>query len=205
MSTRIFLVITALTALAVVVCIRWIDYPLATLLSHYHHRVTNADIPNFLLPGCLLLVALAWATYRCCTVAGRWPSVARSARAIGIVTPVVFIVKEVVQHLFGRVFPRAILWHRDLAEFQFFHANLLRGGFPSGHMMIAASLLLVVGRYTRVPHWVLLAAGIALGVALIVTDYHFLSDVVAGAYGGYVVESTIHNWKSGSSTTKQRN
>jgi membrane-associated phospholipid phosphatase len=184
-----------LTLLVAAVCIRWIDYPLASFLGRHQSYAANRDIPNFLLPGCLLLVALAWATYRYCTVSGRWPSVARLARAIGIVTPVVFIVKELAQHLFDLVFPRPLLWHIDLAEFRNLHANLLHGAFPSGHMMIAVSLLLVLGRYTRSPQWVLLAVGIALGAALIVTDYHFLSDVVAGAYGGYAVERIMQRWK----------
>jgi membrane-associated phospholipid phosphatase len=193
-----------LTALVVAACIRWIDYPLASFLGHHQSHAANRDIPNFLLPGCLGLVVLAWATYRYCTAAGRWPSVAQLARAIGIVTPVVFIVKELAQHLFDLVFPRPLLWHIDLAEFRNLHANLLHGAFPSGHMMIAVSLLLVLGRYTRLPLWVLLATGIALGAALIVTDYHFLSDVIAGAYGGFFVERFTRRFDSKQSTTRQR-
>ena len=39
MTFRTFLILTALTALAVVVCIRWIDYPLATFLSNHFAAV----------------------------------------------------------------------------------------------------------------------------------------------------------------------
>ena len=85
-----------------------------------------------------------------------------------------------------------IRWVDYPLAFRFFHADLSRGGFPSGRMMIAASLLLAFGRFSPVPRSVWLAAGIALGLALVITNYHFLGDVVAGAYGGFAVDWAVH-------------
>jgi membrane-associated phospholipid phosphatase len=197
MTTRTFLIVTVVSALALAACITWIDYPLAAFLGHQHRHVTKTVIPNLLLPGCLLLVGAAWGVYRFNRVTGRWRPIAAPARAIGITVPVIYIVKEFAQHFFGRLFPRAFLMHPDFLGFRFFHTNYFRGGFPSGHMMITVCLLLTLSRVYRLPRLVWIGLGIALGAALVATNYHFLGDVVAGAYGGFVVEGCMRAWASG--------
>ena len=196
MNTRTFLlIVTVLATFTVVVCIRWIDYPLAFLINQItaHHRiyVTKMKIPDILLPGCILLVTSAWAIYYYCTVTNRFFSIVPLAKTIGIILPIVYIVKEVTQLFFGRVYPRAILVNPLLQQFRFFHENYVRGGFPSGHMMIATALLLVLRKHSPLlrPAW--LSLGIVLRATLVVTDYHFLGDVIAGAYFGFIIEHVV--------------
>ena len=71
-------------------------------------------------------------------------------------------------------------------------------------MMIGVSLLLTLSRFYRLPRLVWLGAGIALAAALITTNNHFLGDVVAGAYGGFVVESYSRKWTSGDGKEVER-
>lgn len=197
--TKKFLMITLFAMFAIVICVRWVDYPLALAVSRVllRHRIyiTKTTFPDLLLPGSLILITIAWTSYRYCIVANRLPSIVPLFKKIGIVLPIVYIVKEFAQYCFGRVSSRAILLNPDLQQFCFFHENLLRGGFPSGHMMIATPLLLVLSRYysTLRPLW--FGLGIALGASLVLTDYHFLGDVIAGAYGGFVVERIVVGFK----------
>ena len=54
-------------------------------------------------------------------------------------------------------------------------------------MLVIAAIAAVLWRsYPRFA--MVYAAGLlAMGVALVLTDYHFLGDVIAGAYGGLLV------------------
>ncbi len=68
-----------------------------------------------------------------------------------------------------------------------FHGGRGYQSFPSGHTVDAAAPAAVLARL--VPRlWPLSVALVAaVGAGLVVSDYHFLSDVLAGAYVGTVV------------------
>jgi len=191
-TARKCLVVTVSSAIFVAVCIVWTDYPLASLIDRtlvrHHITTTKINIPDLLLPGCIALVIIAWASYCFCKLTGRFPSVVRLALSIGTVTPCVYVVKEIAQHFFGRVYPRAILLHPQLQQFRFFHENFVRGGFPSGHMMVITPLLLMLCGFSPKLRLIWIGLGLALGAALIATNYHFLGDVIAGAYLGFVAD-----------------
>lgn len=76
-----------------------------------------------------------------------------------------------------------------------FQGNDATGSFPSGHTAIAFATLLPIGLlYKRfLPLCLVLAS--AEGFSMMVMDYHFLSDVLAGAWVGVIctllVKSTI--------------
>ena len=58
-------------------------------------------------------------------------------------------------------------------------------------VVVSVALLAALCRYyPKFRPWCLLL-GVLLGVALIATEYHFLSDVIAGAYLGVVVEAAV--------------
>ena len=203
---RTFFSITVLTELFIVICILWIDYPLAALLSrlpmHHGIRITKVQIPDLLYPGSLLLVAVALTWYYFCIVTDRFSSTRSLARSISIVMPSIYFVKELLQHFFGRVYPRDMLLNPHLQEFRFFHENIIRGGFPSGHMMVITPLLFILCRFSPALRPLWYGTGIALGTALVITNYHFLGDVIAGALAGFVAD---HMWvmMSGQSMTKK--
>ena len=98
--------------------------------------------------------------------------------------PLAYLLKSLLQFIFGRVSTRQ--WLRD-GGFMGFHWLSPFGDFrdfPSGHMTVATALLAVVWWfYPRLRPAV--AAGLfLLAFALVATDYHFLSDVIAGTYAG---------------------
>jgi membrane-associated phospholipid phosphatase len=105
--------------------------------------------------------------------------------------PASYVVKSLLKFLFGRINTREWLLHPELYGFHWFQGYGLNAGFPSGHMAVfitlAASLWRFYPRY-RVIYSIYL---LTLAVALIATNYHFLSDVIAGAYLGTVVEACL--------------
>ncbi len=189
------LAITAASLLSVVICISWIDYPLASVIDRFltHHGIflSRTEIPDLLLPGSALFVIIAWVGYWFCKAKNRFSHIAPFARYIGIVIPFVFVVKGLAQFSFGRVYPRVMLVNPDFREFRFFHENLVRGGFPSGHIMVAVPLLIVLCKFSPALRRLWIGLGIALGAALVVTNYHFLGDVMAGAYLGWFVDRVL--------------
>ena len=56
--------------------------------------------------------------------------------------------------------------------------------FPSGHMVLAASFAGVFMRLYRVSIWPLSALLLLGATLLILGDWHFLSDVIAGTFVG---------------------
>ncbi len=103
----------------------------------------------------------------------------------GAALPAAYILKTFFRFVFGRTGPRDWLLSHRRIEFHWFH-NFTIGSFPSGHMTVfaafGAAVLIYFPQY-RKPVYIFLTL---LGAALIGTDYHFLSDVIAGAYLGFV-------------------
>ena len=105
--------------------------------------------------------------------------------------PASFVVKTVLKSVFGRTSTRHWIYypnHPSLNELHWLQGKGLRlTGFPSGHMAVFTAIALVTVRYypgSRTVCWSLLTA---LALALILTDYHFVADVIAGAYVGFIV------------------
>ncbi len=110
---------------------------------------------------------------------------------MGSALPAVFISKTVLKDVFGGTNTRTWLVHPSLLEFHWFQGGGDFQGFPSGHMAIFTVLLFGIGRYfprLRPPCIGLL---IALALALMLTEYHFLSDIVAGFSVGVIIDLIV--------------
>jgi membrane-associated phospholipid phosphatase len=106
-----------------------------------------------------------------------------------------FGLKNELKWVFSRDWPLTwthnnLSWITDHAYgFQWFQGKILQGNdatgsFPSGHTAIAFASLLPVGLiYRRLLLWSVILATME-GCAMIIMDYHFLSDVLAGALAG---------------------
>jgi membrane-associated phospholipid phosphatase len=80
-------------------------------------------------------------------------------------------------------------------EFKWFNP-LESGGFPSGHMIIVTAFLTAVWLYYprfRTSAVVILTI---LSVALLLTSYHFVSDIIAGVYFGILITVSIDKFFS---------
>jgi membrane-associated phospholipid phosphatase len=180
----------ALSGVAILIAILWLDRPIATLSYDTFHRVTVVSgfthAPSFFDVVTLLLLLV---------LIGR-----RLARTPFGKLDLVLILCELGQAgtrtaiaslkvLFGRTWP--LYHHPSLILDGAYGFNFLRTGsafesFPSGHMASIAALLgvfwICYPRYRRLYAVSLLS----LAVALVVGDYHFLSDVLAGGLVGYL-------------------
>ena len=148
---------------------------------------TTATIPDLLL----LLVgsgtAAMWTVYCYLVTRGVENSQTRFLKLAATVLPISYLLKSFLQFAFGRINTRSWLLVSGPIDFRLFHGSGDRGGFPSGHMTVFTAFFAAV--WCCYPRYRTLSASLLLilGVALIVTDYHFLSDVIAGAYTGLLL------------------
>ena len=152
------------------------------LLSLYTSRV-----PNLLLPAVLVLSAAMWVLYLRGVRRGERDGRSAFFLLTGTALPATFVVKLALKHVFGRMTPRAWLENPSDLSFHWFQGGGDLMGFPSGHMAVFTTLAVACGLFFPKTRAACVAGIVALGVALIVTGEHFLSDVFAGGYVGWVV------------------
>lgn len=184
------------TAVLVVVSYLWLDRPLAFFVhAHFGHGHPGvlailARIPDPLIPAAVVL--LIFEAFR---ILRRLPQTLhhRIACVCGLSILVAETIKDQLKFVFGRSWPTSGGHHRpSLISDGTYGFHWLQGGsayqsFPSGHMGAACALLSVLwvfyprGR----PLWA--AGALAVAAALIAGNYHFLGDVMAGAFVGTTV------------------
>ncbi len=153
------------------------------------HKVT-ANIPDVLPLIVGIGTLLMWGEYAYRLYKKKADKATNFLLLAGIVLPAAYIAKTFLKFIFGRTDPRSwLIWNKSL-EFHWFSAAV--ESFPSGHMTVFAAfgtaILLYYPRY-RVS---VVSFLVLLGAALILTDYHFLSDVIAGAYLGTATAYTVN-------------
>jgi len=179
-----------------ILCVRYLDAPLAHLVkdklySNLKWSHLTSELPDLLLLVVLATSSGAWILYRIRIRQGIDDAVTRLAKLVTWAAPASFLMKAVSKVVFGRVNTRYWLQQPDLYGFHWFQRRPGCEGFPSGHMVVIVTLLAALWRfYPKCRPWCLLL-GVTLGVALVATDYHFLSDVIAGAYLGAAVEAAV--------------
>jgi membrane-associated phospholipid phosphatase len=178
-------------------CNLFVDRELALFVGRVFYRNPvwsryTADIPDLLfLLVCLVAVsALFCYLYR--ARKGIFDIGTKFFLTVAFAIPASFLVKSVLKFVFGRVNTRVWLDHHNLYGFHFFQGGGDYGGFPSGHMAVFATLAAALRR--RYPRYssLYLFVLLVLAAALITTNYHFLSDVVAGTYLGVLVEAVSY-------------
>jgi len=179
--------------MAVVLCMAYLDRPVADFVqAHWRQHSLEAWMEGFLrlAPGALLmafvlLFAAGFSALRGRTL-GAW---ARTPLLSSWSVVWTLSVVVVLKRIFGRscVNPNYIVGHSY--GFQPFHGIGSYESFPSGTTAVAAAILSVV--WLRLPQlrWVcaLLLALVAL--ALILTQSHWVSDIIGGGSLGALVGS----------------
>jgi membrane-associated phospholipid phosphatase len=179
------------TGVVVAVSFAWLDQPIA-FFAHTHLVQAPAFAQLTLLPEpleplslitLLLLGIMALAGRKF----GRPENVALTCAVSLIVAE---SVKNELKYVFGRTWPETwingnpSLIHDNAYGFNFFHGGAGYASFPSGHttaICAVASVLWICYPRLRILY---VAAFAAVVIGLIGADYHFLSDIIAGAFVG---------------------
>jgi membrane-associated phospholipid phosphatase len=179
------------TVAAVIASYFWLDRPLAHLahdaIAPFHLFDKLTLFPDAIAP--IAVVAIAAIGLRGLT--GKPLSRLQSVLLLcGLSLAVADIVKIQLKYAFGRTWPET--WTRNNPSFIRdnvygffpFHGGAAYDSFPSGHTTAICTVMTVLWlcypRYRAL--YALAVATVALG--LVGADFHFLSDVIAGAFLG---------------------
>ncbi len=161
-------------------------------ISNSRLSIFSVNIPDVLFPIVCLITGIAWAAYFYLAKKGIYNAHTRFFQLIAVSIPFTFFLKAVLKLVFGRINTRFWLSHPRSIEFHWFHGGGNYGSFPSGHMAVFMALVVALWRlYPRFRPWYIGFLSV-LAMALIATDYHFVSDVIFGTYLGYCVDQGTH-------------
>jgi membrane-associated phospholipid phosphatase len=191
----LWLVALAVITVAVVLCVAFIDRPIAQFMD-VHVRNTRwfdylddffgiipAAVPLALVvlfgAGCLELMQRRRPAWLATPLLCSWSLVWSLAATL------------VFKHVFGRTGAEDYAANGSY-EFSFMHGGPIFGGpghdsFPSGTMAVAGAVVGVLWMaYPRLRLlWALIMLWIA--VALVLTDFHFIGDIIGGTYLGLLI------------------
>jgi len=181
----------AIVIVAVALSYAWLDRPIAVYVHAEFHGVKALPWLTF-IPECLALPAVALFIIMGWRVAlGRHLSRVESVFLVcGVSLTVAVAIKDQLKFAFGRTWPETwinnnpSLIRNNVYGFNPFHGGVGYSSFPSGHTTAICAVMSVLWicypKFRAI--YVLLMIAVATG--LIGADYHFLSDVIAGAFLG---------------------
>jgi membrane-associated phospholipid phosphatase len=177
--------------LTLLTAIRFLDNSIARavmngLQSHDLLQRVTSRIPDMLFSLVCIGTTILWFLYFILVQSGKATRLRQFLLLSAVAVPAAYLLKALLQFSFGRTGTRIWLATGDPVQFHWFHGAGL-GSFPSGHMTTFTALgAAICSVYPRLRTPV--AGGLTLlGLALIATDHHYLSDVIAGAYTGLLV------------------
>jgi membrane-associated phospholipid phosphatase len=186
----VWLFVLAATVLGCAVCIRWIDVPVAYSFQSHGKQLSGLGRSldsSVLVTGELALIS-ALAVIR--VVRGSLPEYGNALFVATCASLLSFEANDyILKVIFGRQDPSDFLHIPHIAPIHVF--NFMRGddhsSFPSGHMVMATAFAAaLIRKYPRtLPALALLLCVSA--IALLVGEWHFVSDVIAGTFVGGTV------------------
>ncbi len=186
------LIFSLLLAVALVGSYYFLDTKIALFvkkasMSHTRLAILSANIPDFLWPFVCFLTCAAWIVYFSLLYKRVYNTHTRFFLLVAVTIPATFLLESYLKHVVGRINTRFWLHHPTFKEFRWFHGGGNYSSFPSGHMAVFAALLYALWKFypRQRAAYVVFIAGLAM--ALIVTNYHFLSDIIAGFYVGCLI------------------
>lgn len=188
---RLFVVVLITSILLVLACIYLLDARVALsvnslLYAHPYLRRSVNKIPNLLPVAVYVGTAGMWVVYLMLRRSGN-SSYAPFLKLTMIVVPVAFLLKMFLQYVFGRTNIQVWLIKGGEMEFSFFSPLSNYPCFPSGHMTVFTAFVIAVWLYYPRCRPFVVASLPILGTALVVTNKHYLGDVIAGFFCGLLV------------------
>jgi len=190
------IIVTSVVALLLIlVSIYFLDVRLALYIKHAVHSFPYLNksfnyIPN-LLPLAVLVgtasmwVLFIWIHYRGSAYHANFLKLAATA------VPSAYLLKMLLQYVFGRTNIKAWLSSGKPLQFSWFTPLSQSPCFPSGHMTVFTAFFVVVWHYYPRYRPFAAIALLTLASALILTNYHFLSDIIAGFVCGIFVATAV--------------
>jgi len=189
---------TLTVLILVLIGIFFLDIPLATWLDKNLNAnapfVKNSNIPDLLDVTVVILTSLSWGVYFYLDRRKIQNQSTFFCQVTGTVLPLSMGIKIALKWLFGRIETRTWLSNPGSYGFNWFNGRDGFEGFPSGHMLVLTPLFLALWHFYPRYRLYYGIVWLCLGTALLVTEYHFLSDVIAGAYIGgvnYLIVSAL--------------
>jgi membrane-associated phospholipid phosphatase len=163
----------------------------ATWLSTKRLSFSSTNIPDLLSPLVCAVTAISWGAYFTLAHKRVHNTQTQFFLLVACAVPIAFILKSILKYVFGRINARFWVVHPGFKDFHWFNGTGCYTGFPSGHMAVFTVLALALWRFY--PRYRFAYAGFLwlLALALIITDYHFLSDVIAGIFLGLAVHGSV--------------
>jgi len=183
---RPWLLTLALCVIAVLVSVSYIDRPVAVFFNaHVSHTELWVWLDHFLAPFVLIPVAalLFLLALGCWLLSGRQLSTWTLKPLLCSWSAIWALAAEFVfKEIFGRAWPDPSYLENRLYGFRFLHASPHWNSFPSGTATISAAIVATV--WFIAPRLRLLGVVVALLLicGVVVTNGHWLSDVIAGAF-----------------------
>jgi membrane-associated phospholipid phosphatase len=184
-----------LTGLLSFISITWIDRPIAILVHDLigpgHVSSEVASSPGLSILSIPLFSALVFVIFGLLALLGR--SLSRIEWAIVLCDISILAadtIKNQLKYFFGRTWPDS--WgphivsfiHDNVYEFNFFHAGQSYESFPSGHAAVVAAAMTVLWIFFPRLRLAYALCMIATDVGLVLLNFHFVSDVIAGTFVG---------------------
>lgn len=190
-------IVSAVLLAAVAICVFFLDIPVALFVKEHLYgnvgwsRLTS-DLPDLLLLLVLITTCVACSLYLLRARKGIYDKATSFEKLVAWTAPTSYFAKSGLKLLFGRVNTRC--WLQDPGLYGFHWLQRMPGceGFPSGHMIVVVALLAAVWRFYPRCRPLCLLTAVLLAFALVATNYHFVSDVLAGAYVGVLVEAVVY-------------
>lgn len=191
MNFKKFVFSIPLVILLIMCCYQFLDEGIAlfvkkVLMSGKPSSLFLVDVPDLLPVFVWVITAAAWALYFHDKNKHIDDTRTMFSLLVGTSLPITFSLKSVLKFVFGGITTRFWLASPVTREFHWFHGVGHYSGFPSGHTAVFTVILLDLWKYY--PQYRRAFGGFLflLVLALISTGYHFLSDILAGAYLAYI-------------------
>jgi membrane-associated phospholipid phosphatase len=185
------IVLSFIVLIVILGSIQFLDTEIAVRVMHFLQSLrklnkATEDIPDFLVYLVSLGTIILWIIYFYRSHEKKNDVKMQFLKLAATTLPTAYLLKMFFQFIFGSTYTRLWLESNQPLRFNWFN-GIGSGGFPSGHMTVFTAFGVAVWIYY--PHYrrPVLITLILLGAALIAIDYHFLSDVISGAYLGILI------------------
>ncbi len=185
------------TALLVLFCHYFVDAELALFVSRRFAGNSawaryTATIPDLLFLLVCIITVVAVFCYLVQRRREMYSPATSFFQLVAYAVPASYLGKTTLKLIFGRINTRVWLHNQQLYGFHWFHGGGFYDGFPSGHMAVFTTFMAALWRIYPRCRRICLFFLLVLASALIATNYHFLGDVLAGAYLGWLVEAVSY-------------